>query len=96
MSPDGGEAEEDHDASTSRQLFTPDANSYFTDQAVRDFAASLGPLGKPVELHQTSERDRGGMTFHGFEVKFPKQTLAIWERDRPDGRIEQFQVLARD
>ena len=96
MSPDGGEAEEDHDASTSRQLFTPDANSYFTDQAVRDFAASLGPLGKPVELHQTSERDRGGMTFHGFEVKFPRRTLAIWERDMPDGKIEQFQVLARD
>jgi len=79
-----------------RSLFTPDANSYFTDQAVRDFAASLGRLGKPRELNQTSQRDRGGMTFHGFEVKFPKKTLAIWERDMPDGRIEQFQVLARD
>jgi CubicO group peptidase (beta-lactamase class C family) len=79
-----------------RSLFTPDANSYFTDQAVRDFAASLGPLGKPRELNQTSQRDRGGMTFHGFEVKFPKKTLAIWERDMPDGRIEQFQVLARE
>ena len=79
-----------------RSLFTPDANSYFTDQAVRDFAASLGPLGKPRELNQRSQRDRGGMTFHGFEVKFPKKTLAIWERDMPDGRIEQFQVLARD
>jgi len=79
-----------------RSLFTPDANSYFTDEAVRDFASSLGPLGKPVSLDQTSQRDRGGMTFHGFEVKFPKKTLAIWERDMPDGKMEQFQVIARD
>ena len=79
-----------------RSLFTGDANSYFTDEAVRDFAASLGPLGKPASLNQTSERDRGGMTFHGFDVKFPKKTLAIWERDMPDGKIEQFQIMAKD
>jgi len=79
-----------------RSLFTSDANSYFTEQAVRDFAASLGPLGKPVSFNQTSQRDRGGMTFHGFEVKFSGKTLAIWERDMPDGKIEQFQVMARD
>jgi hypothetical protein len=36
------------------------------------------------------------MTFHAFEVKYPKRTLAIWERDMPDGKIEQFQVMARD
>ena len=79
-----------------RSLFTSDANSYFTDQAVRDFAASLGPLGKPVSFNQTSQRDRGGMTFHGFEVKFSGKALAIWERDMPDGKIEQFQLMARD
>jgi CubicO group peptidase (beta-lactamase class C family) len=79
-----------------RSLFTADANSYFTDQALQDFGASLGPLGKPQEFKQTSQRDRGGMTFHAFEVKYPKKTLTIWERDMPDGKIEQFQVLARD
>jgi CubicO group peptidase (beta-lactamase class C family) len=79
-----------------RSLFTPNANSYFTEEAVKDFAASLGRLGKPAELHQTSLRDRGGMTFHGFEVKFGKKTLALWERDMPDGRIEEFQIMARD
>jgi hypothetical protein len=36
------------------------------------------------------------MTFHGFEVKFGKKTLALWERDMPDGRIEEFQIMARD
>jgi hypothetical protein len=79
-----------------RSLFTPNANSYFTEEAVKDFAASLGRLGKPAELHQTSLRDRGGMTFHGFEVKFGKKTLALWERDMPDGRIEEFQIMVRD
>ncbi len=79
-----------------RSLFTANANSYFTDQALRDFASSLGPLGKPEEFKQTSQRDRGGMTFHAFEVKYPKKTLALWERDMPDGKIEQFQVMARD
>ena len=49
-----------------------------------------------MELSLTSERDRGGMTFRGFEVKFPKKTLGNWERDMPDGKIEQFLVLARD
>ena len=79
-----------------RSLLTANAVSYFTDQALKDFASRLGPLGKPEEFKQTSQRDRGGMTFHAFEVKYAKRTLAIWERDMPDGRIEQFQVLARD
>jgi D-alanyl-D-alanine carboxypeptidase len=79
-----------------RSLFTANANGYFTDEALRDFASSLGPLGKPEGFKQTSQRDRGGMTFHGFEVKYPRKTLAIWERDMPDGKIEQFQVMARD
>ncbi len=79
-----------------RSLFTANAGSYFTDEALRDFASSLGPLGKPETFKQTSRRDRGGMTFHGFEVKYPKKNLAIWERDMPDGKIEQFQVMAKD
>src|ERR1700691_5408727 len=34
----------------SRALFTDNGNSYFTDQALKDFAASLGPLGRPTEF----------------------------------------------
>ena len=80
-----------------RSLFTANANSYLSEEAVRDFAASLGPLGKPTELRQARQGDRGGMTFRLFEVKFPgktAKTVQIWERDLPDGRIEQFQVMA--
>jgi len=79
-----------------RALFTANANSYFTDQAVADFAASLGPLGAPQEVRQTQSNDRGGMTFRLLEVKFPSKTLSVWERDMPDGKIEQYQVMPGD
>ena len=77
-----------------RSLFTENANSYFTPQALEDFAASLAPLGAPREFTQTMRQDRGGMTFRLFEAKFPQKTLEIWERIMPDGKIEQYQVAA--
>jgi D-alanyl-D-alanine carboxypeptidase len=77
-----------------RSTLTSNANSYFTEQAVSDFAASLGPLGAPSSVKQTRSNERGGMTFRLFEVKFPQKTVAIWERDLPDGKVEQFQVMA--
>ncbi len=75
-----------------RSLFTDNANAYFSEVALGDFASSLGPLGTPTELSQTRQSDRGGMTFRQFKVKYPKKTVDIWERDMPDGKIEQFQV----
>ena len=79
-----------------RSLYTDNANSYFTEQAIRDLADGLAPLGKPVEVKQTRQSDRGGMTFRLLRVKFPGRTLEIWERDMPDGKIEQFQVMANE
>jgi CubicO group peptidase (beta-lactamase class C family) len=79
-----------------RSLFTENANSYFTDQAIRDFAAGLAPLGAPAALTQTRQSVRGGMTFRLFEVKFSSRTLEIWERDMPDGKIEQYQVMSKE
>jgi D-alanyl-D-alanine carboxypeptidase len=78
-----------------RALFTDNCNSYFTEQALRDFAGSLGPLGSPTEFTQTAKQDRGGMTFRLFEVRFPQKTVDIWERIMPDGKIEQYQVGAK-
>jgi D-alanyl-D-alanine carboxypeptidase len=78
-----------------RALFTDNCNSYFTDQAVKDFAASLGPLGSPTAFTQTFTQDRGGMTFRAYEVDFAKKTVAVWERIMPDGKIEQYQVSAK-
>ena len=78
-----------------RALFTDNCNDYFTEQALKDFASSLGPLGTPTEFTQTHKQDRGGMTFRLFEVHFPKKTLEVWERIMPDGKIEQYQVGAK-
>jgi hypothetical protein len=33
------------------------------------------------------------MKFRLFEVKYADKAVSIWERDMPDGLIEQFQVM---
>jgi D-alanyl-D-alanine carboxypeptidase len=78
-----------------RALFTDNCNRYFSEQALKDFASSLGPLGSPTEFTQTYKQDRGGMTFRLFEVHFPQKTVEVWERIMPDGKIEQYQVSAK-
>lgn len=77
-----------------RSLFTADANSYFTEQALKDFSTSLAPLGSPREFVQTGKADRGGMTFLGYKAIFSEKTLAVWVRKMPDGKIEQYQLIA--
>jgi len=79
----------------SRVLFTDNCNSYFTEQALRDFSGSLGPLGTPIAFVQTYKQERGGMTFWLFEVQFTQKTVEVWERIMPDGKIEQYQVGAK-
>jgi D-alanyl-D-alanine carboxypeptidase len=78
-----------------RALFTDNCNSYFSDQALKDFSSSLGPLGAPADFAQTAKQERGGMTFRLFEVRFPQRTVNVWERVMPDGKIEQYQVNAK-
>jgi len=80
---------------TNRALFTDNCNRYFSEQALKDFASSLGPLGSPTEFTQTYKQDRGGMMFRLFEVHFPQKTVEVWERIMPDGKIEQYQVSAK-
>lgn len=75
-----------------RSLFTDNANSYFTSQALEDFASSLGPLGEPQVFVLTAERSRGGMTFRSYRASFAKQVLSITIFAMPDGKLEQYQV----
>jgi D-alanyl-D-alanine carboxypeptidase len=79
-----------------RTLFTADANAYFSEQALKDFSSSLGPLGAPEEFVQTNQEGRGGMTMLTYRVKFPKRTLDIWIYQMPDGRYEQYQMMPRE
>ncbi len=75
-----------------RSLFTADANAYFSDQAIGDFASSLGPLGAPISFVQTGEAKRGGMLLRVFRVTFPRRTLRVWTFQTTDGKLEQYQV----
>ena len=75
-----------------RSLFTSNANAYFSEQALKDFASSLGPLGTPSTFVQTRRAERGGMVYRSYRVSFPNQTLRVWTYEMPDGKLEQYQV----
>jgi len=76
-----------------RSLFTDNANSYFNEQALKDFADSLGPLGMPFEFVQTNQALRGGMTLRVYKIKFRQnQELRAWTYEMPDGKLEQYQI----
>jgi D-alanyl-D-alanine carboxypeptidase len=75
-----------------RARFTPNANAYFSDQALQDFASSLGPLGAPTGFILRAKSMRGGMTSEVYRVTYPDRALTIILRAYPDGKVEQFLV----
>ena len=75
-----------------RSLLTADCSAYFSEQAVADFATSLKPLGPVVEVKQTREALRGGMTFRVFAVSFREKKVNVTTYTMPDGKLEQFLV----
>jgi len=79
-----------------RALFTSNCNAYFTDQALRDVADSLGPLGTPNEFKQTSYSERGGMSFRAYTVKWGSKSARVTTFQMPDGKLEQYLVIAME
>jgi CubicO group peptidase (beta-lactamase class C family) len=79
-----------------RSLFTDNANAYFSEQALRDFASGLAPLGPPKQFVQTRQGLRGGMTLRVYVVRFEKQTLRAWTYELPDGKLEQYQIAVQN
>jgi D-alanyl-D-alanine carboxypeptidase len=77
-----------------RSLFTDNANSYFSESALKDFSSGLAPLGTPLEFTQTGQHPRGGMLLRIYRVKFPQKILQVWTYEMPDGKLEQYQVAA--
>jgi D-alanyl-D-alanine carboxypeptidase len=75
-----------------RSLFTSNANAYFSDQALKDFASSLGPLGTLTSFVQTRKAERGGMVYRSFRATFPGRSVRAWMYETPDGKLEQYQV----
>jgi CubicO group peptidase (beta-lactamase class C family) len=79
-----------------RSLFTDNANSYFSEPALKDFASGLGPLGTPQSFIQSSQGLRGGMTLRVYIIRFPQKTLRAWTYEMPDGKLEQYQIAAQN
>lgn len=79
-----------------RSLFTDNANAYFSEQALKDFAAGLGPLGTPQEFTQVRQSLRGGMTLRVYRIRFAGKTLRAWTYEMPDGKLEQYQIAPVD
>ncbi len=79
-----------------RALFTDNANSYFTQQALNDYSTSLTALGEVQSFKQTSNSLRGGMTHMNYEVKFPGKTVGINIYQMPNGKFEQYLVAAQE
>jgi CubicO group peptidase (beta-lactamase class C family) len=79
-----------------RALFTANANAYFTDGALADFASGLGPLGPPQEFEQASQSLRGGMVSRSFRIKCGAKTLRLTTFIMPDGKLEQYQIAATE
>jgi D-alanyl-D-alanine carboxypeptidase len=78
-----------------RALFTDNANYYFDDQALKDYASSLGPLGAPQTFSSAGSSLRGGMTERIYEVKYPTKNLVIIIYEMPDGKLEQYLIAEK-
>jgi D-alanyl-D-alanine carboxypeptidase len=79
-----------------RSLFTDNCNFYFNEQALKDFAASLGPLGTPQSFVQVRQSLRGGMKLRVYIIRSPNKTLRAWTYEIPDGKLEQYLVAAQE
>lgn len=75
-----------------RSLLTEDANSYFNEVALQDFAASLGPLGTPQEFVETNRIESNGMVSRTYRIKFTQKALAVNTTELPSGKLEQYSV----
>jgi D-alanyl-D-alanine carboxypeptidase len=77
-----------------RTLFTDDGNAYFTDQARKDFEASLKPLGEPSEFRETGAHDRGGMTERTYTIRAGGKALSLSAYFTRDGKLAQYLISA--
>lgn len=75
-----------------RSLLTANANAFFADQVLADYAASLGALGEPSEFSATGTSLRGGFRVRGFRIRAGQANLDLTMMLRPDGLIEQYVV----
>ncbi len=84
------------DGKLDRTLFSDNGNAYFSDTAIKDYMATLSPLGAIQGIQQTATGSRGGMTFRNYTVHYAGKALGISIYELSDGKVEQFIVTAQD
>ena len=75
-----------------RALFSDNANTYFSQVALRDCKASLSPLGKLKSVTAVSENLRGGMTHRSYRAQFARKAVILNLYLLADGKYEQFLI----
>jgi hypothetical protein len=79
-----------------RSLFTPDANDYFSTDALSDFKSTLAPLGTITTVIRAYAHQRGGMAGAVYRVTWSSgTTLTLSTYVQPDGKIEQFLITGK-
>ncbi len=79
-----------------RSLFSDNCNAYFNDTALKDYAATLAPIGSLENLRQNNAGFRGGMSFHFYTATFSRKTVGISMYQLSDGKVEQFLITAQE
>jgi CubicO group peptidase (beta-lactamase class C family) len=74
------------------ELLASDAIAYFSPQVVKDYEASLKPLGTPTQFRQTGSAERGGMTIRSYRVNTRTKTVVISTFVDPSGKFAQFLI----
>jgi CubicO group peptidase (beta-lactamase class C family) len=75
-----------------RALFSANANTYFSEAALRDCRTSLGPLGKLKSVTRIGVNQRGGMIHMSYRAQFARKALNLNLYLLADGKYEQFLI----
>jgi len=77
-----------------RSLLSPDADAYFTSQALADISAGLKPLGIVASFEQVHFGLRGGMTARTFQIRFSSgKSLDLSTFFTADSKLAQCLVV---
>jgi CubicO group peptidase (beta-lactamase class C family) len=77
------------------RLFSAIGNAHFTPRVLADLRSSLSPLGPARFIALERETQRGGLITRRWKILCREARLEATERTRPDGKIEEFMIVAR-
>jgi D-alanyl-D-alanine carboxypeptidase len=84
------------DKKLDRGGLTANLSSYFTDEAIAEYADTLRPLGALDGVEQTSTSKRGGMTARRYKAKYGDKAMSLSVYETDDGKLEQFLLSKPD